>query len=283
MIKNSEERYLNLAGCRTVGLSIMLLVVLPGLGVYADEKPDALVDPLAVSSMVYGEAFPLAGYNPMYILFGDPETKVQLSFKYRIIEGSGLYFGYTQLMFWRLLDESRPFEDVNYNPEFFYQFTFGNGDTVNSIIVGLYEHRSNGKDGEDSRSYDGNYLKFNVLKAFAGAHIMASLKTYVLYNLDEQNENIRNYMGFYSVELFIGTRVSGIFVDRMGLNIKAIPGGIYGNKINMGSQEIGIALGVNILGIRSYILVQYRHGYVDSLLHYDRKDSVVRAGFALYR
>lgn len=283
MIKNSEERYLNLAGCRTVGLSIMLLVVLPGLGVYADEKPDALVDPLAAESAVYDEAFPLTGYNPLYVLFGDPETKVQLSFKYRIIEGSGLYFGYTQLMFWRLLDESRPFEDVNYNPEFFYQFTFGNGDTVNSIIVGLYEHRSNGKDGEDSRSYDGNYLKFNILKALGKAHMMISLKAYVLYNLDEPNGNIREYMGCWSAELFLGCRVPGFIVDRAGLYCKAFPGGVYGTDFAKGAQEIGAALGVNVLGIRPYIFAQYRHGYADSLLHYDRKDSVLRAGFALYR
>ena len=217
------------------------------------------------------------------MLFGDPETKVQLSFKYQIIGGAGLYFGYTQLMFWRLLDESRPFEDVNYTPEFFYQFTFGNGDTVNSIIVGLYEHRSNGKDGEDSRSYDGNYLKFNILKALGKAHMMISLKAYVLYNLDDPNENIREYMGCWSAELFLGCRVPGFIVDRAGLYCKAFPGGVYGTDFTKGAQEIGAALGVNVLGIRPYIFTQYRHGYADSLLHYDRKDSVLRAGFALYR
>ncbi len=266
-----------------VDCMLVSAVMLFALPVHADETLSALVDPLAVSSMVYGETFPLSGYNPLYVLFGDPETKVQLSFKYQIIGGAGLYFGYTQLMFWRLWDDSRPFEDVNYNPEFFYQFTFGSGDTVNSIVVGLYEHKSNGREGEYSRSYDGNYLKFNILRPLGRAHMMISLKAYVLYNLDDPNENIREYMGCWSAELFLGCRVPGFIVDRAGLYCKAFPGGVYGTDFTRGAREVGTALGVNVLGIRPYLFTQYRHGYADSLLHYDRKDSVLRAGFALYR
>jgi phospholipase A1/A2 len=88
----------------------------------------------------------------------DAEFKLQFSFKQQLYRG--LYFGYTQKSFWRVLDrkESRPFRETNYNPEPIYRLhrlapTWGawGGD------LGI-EHESNGLREPTSRSWNRVYL-----------------------------------------------------------------------------------------------------------------------------
>src|SRR5690606_25866467 len=56
-------------------------------------------------------------HEPSYLVFGDDDLKLQYSFKYRLSRKLDLYLSYTQLMFWAIYDESKPFSDINYRPE----------------------------------------------------------------------------------------------------------------------------------------------------------------------
>src|SRR3989344_2368217 len=41
----------------------------------------------------------LVRHQPLYFAYGDPASKVQMSFKYNIVTDIPIYFAYTQIMF----------------------------------------------------------------------------------------------------------------------------------------------------------------------------------------
>ena len=99
----------------------------------------------------------------------DVEAKFQLSFKVplnynsMLIEGDGLYFGFTIQAWWQIYAEniSKPFRETNYQPELFYLaplewHPFG-GNT--GFTVGV-EHQSNGRAQNLSRSWNRVYANF---------------------------------------------------------------------------------------------------------------------------
>jgi phospholipase A1 len=99
----------------------------------------------------------------------DVEAKFQLSFKVplnhnsMLIEGDGLYFGFTIQAWWQVYAEniSKPFRETNYQPELFYLaplewHPFG-GNT--GFTVGI-EHQSNGRAQNLSRSWNRVYANF---------------------------------------------------------------------------------------------------------------------------
>ncbi len=116
-----------------------------------------------------------SAYKPMYFLIGSEtdKSKFQLSFKYKFLNPkgglvkeykwlNGLYLGYTQTSFWDLKSESAPFRDTSYKPELF--FISPNVMSSQSWLNGLFlqtgfQHESNGRDGNDSRSTNFLYTK----------------------------------------------------------------------------------------------------------------------------
>ncbi|NIW14677.1 MAG: hypothetical protein GWN31_12285, partial [Candidatus Thorarchaeota archaeon] len=91
------------------------------------------------------------------------EVKFQFSFKVQLWEkvfwGHGdLFFGYTQLSFWQLYDKdmSSPFRETNYEPEIFFKFDtdFNVLGLRNRLITIGFNHESNGRGGELSRSWN---------------------------------------------------------------------------------------------------------------------------------
>ena len=101
----------------------------------------------------------------------DAQIKFQISMKFRVLEPNlyilkynlfPAYFAYTQKSLWNEGQESMPFEESNYNPEFFLDYP------VNAAIIGRLrlrnvllsplEHESNGLDGVRSRSWNRQYV-----------------------------------------------------------------------------------------------------------------------------
>lgn len=60
--------------------------------------------------------------KPMYFLIGKQESKIQFSFKIKIVANAKLYVSYNQKVIWLLFNKSSPFKDVNYNPAVYYRF-----------------------------------------------------------------------------------------------------------------------------------------------------------------
>jgi phospholipase A1 len=99
----------------------------------------------------------------------DSEAKFQLSLKVPLntgdilVEGDGLYMGFTLQAWWQIYASgiSKPFRETNYQPELFYLAPTSwkpfNGST--SIMFGI-EHQSNGRGQDLSRSWNRVYANF---------------------------------------------------------------------------------------------------------------------------
>ncbi|MDY6933042.1 MAG: phospholipase A [Spirochaetota bacterium] len=226
------------------------------------------------------KTFPLSTYIPMYFVDGHPNAKVLMSFKYQFIESFNLFFGYNQFMFWDIHEKSRPFRDINFNPHLFYHIPIDWG-LLDSVQLGIYEHKSNGKDEYDSRSYDSNYLKIIMGKVGKNYILRLTFHPYVLYQLDKTNRNIREYMGWWEADLVAGWLFSGSF-EAIALYTRIFAGGVEGTDFSKGGQEALFIIRLNILGAHPAICLQFYHGYAESQLEYDKNETAYRIGLMLY-
>jgi phospholipase A1 len=210
------------------------------------------------------------------------EVKFQFSFKTRIWSFgpsrlNSLYFGYTQKSWWQMInwDQSAPFRESNYEPEFFLLFPTDGDDSLGMrlrfIQLGLAHHQSNGQSGPRSRSWNRSYVQF----IFERGHLYASVKPWIRWHegaASDDNPHIENYMGDGEV-IVLYTRHDG-----WRLSLKATP--------NVDSDmRIGVELGVSrpfgdSTNIRWY--VQYYDGYGESLIDYDHYTRRVGAGIMLF-
>ncbi len=236
----------------------------------------------------------MSAYKPMYFLLGvDPglgQSKFQFSFKYRLFSPGGwladkapwlkgFHMGYTQRSFWDLKSDSKPFDDTSYMPELFYLLPKIDLHVNRITAFGLqggFQHESNGKGGDDSRST--NYI---YLKPVMGFHLAGPFKfiiapkvfTYI-DNEEESNGNLDDYRGYVDLEMGI--------VDPDGIALTS----------HMWFADKGTSLQLDLtypltrlLGqsLNLYLQAQYFTGYGETLLNYDRRHDVFRLGFAIVR
>ena len=105
---------------------------------------------------------------------GNAQVKFQISMKFKILEPNlyvfksdlfPAYVAYTQKSLWNVGQNSMPFEESNYNPEFFLEYP------LNAVIIGRLklrhivispmEHESNGLAGVQSRSWNRQYVRIS--------------------------------------------------------------------------------------------------------------------------
>jgi len=130
---------------------------------------------------------------------GELETEFQFSVKYdfsaNLLGFDEIYsFGYTQLSFWQLYQESAFFRETNYNPEFFITFPFSEylSDRFLKAIRVSFAHQSNGRGGEEERSW--NYLSFSTF--FQYKFLFMELKFWHrLPDSTDYNPELIDYMG----------------------------------------------------------------------------------------
>ena len=232
----------------------------------------------------------LSFFEPMFFAAGDgsdANAQIQLSFKLRLYEPvdktsreflHNLYFGYTQPAFWDLSSYSKPFIDTNYKPSFFYYIP--NTDwRVDGNAVGIasgYEHESNGKDGDESRSLDvlfvRPYFTFGDTRDF---HWTLSPKMYAYIEKDE-NSDIAKYRGYGDFHLSYGkdNDWQAAWILRKGTSTDKF------------SAELQATYPLNrwFPGMSGYLMLQAFSGYGEYLLNYNEKESLsVRIGYAISR
>jgi outer membrane phospholipase A len=236
----------------------------------------------------------LSVYEPIYFLFGvDPgleESKFQLSLKYRLFNPggwmaakaawlSGFHLGYTQRSVWDLDANSKPFDDTSYMPELFYLLPKIELNSARISAFGIqagFQHESNGKGGEDSRSTNYLYLKPVMAIYLMGAYhleIAPKLFTYV-NNDDDTNGDLADYRGYVDLEV-------GIF-DPEGVALKShLRWADEGSALQLDltypmTRLLGKSLNV-------FLHAQYYSGYAETLLDYDQRQDVFRLGFSIVR
>jgi outer membrane phospholipase A len=234
------------------------------------------INALAYLDETRAETVLISPYKPTYLLLGSVNTKIELSFKGQLVEQVPLFFGYTQLMFWDLFKDSSPFSDINYNPEVFYRGIFFQ-DTRRWIDFGLFEHESNGKGGDDSRSWDRAYLRYSdQWKLGERFTLNASAKAWVPYATID-NSDIAKYRGLAEFTVSFSGFL-GRFFERDDLIFRFYLGGAtYINPLQ-GGQELTFRVKSAPRKFLPLTVIQLFHGYGENLLNYRDNRTALRAG-----
>jgi outer membrane phospholipase A len=242
----------------------------------------------AVQALTSGEEPPLSENEPMYFVAGTRggnSARFQLSLKYRLFDVqsgfgrerpwlSGFYFGYTQNSLWDLESRSRPFRDTSYRPSFFWKWERADEKTwLDAVRLG-FEHESNGRDDERSRS-------INVLFArpewhwelAADERFEFTPKAHAYLDKDD-NPDIQHYRGYvdwraryHSGNLWIATAL-----------LRHGTAGKGSLLLDVSRRTRDLKLGP----ISGYLHLQFFAGYGETILDYNvKRKSQLRLGFAI--
>jgi phospholipase A1/A2 len=231
---------------------------------------------------------PLSENDPMYFIFGAREgysARFQLSFKYRLFDTgtgfgrqqpwlSGFYFGYTQNSLWDLSSDSRAFRDTSYRPQFFWKWDRADEKTfIDSLRIG-FEHESNGRDGERSRSINTAFIRPEWHHSFANGHEMQFTPKLYRYLEKDDNPDIQQYRGYVDWRLrydAAGEWVATAVARRGTLGKGSV-------LLDLSKRARDLRFGP----VGGYFHLQYFTGYGEDILDYNvRRKSQVRIGFAI--
>lgn len=235
-------------------------------------------DPSVSELLSIEDRLNLSRHNPTYFAAGKPLSKLQLSLKYRLLKEQQLYFGFTQILFWDLGQDSRPFRDTTYNPELIYTYPIKNIRFLESLDFGIWEHNSNGKDELASRSFERNYVKLNMEHEYQEWVLRTSIKLGYIHGLDDTNTDIQNYISPLELKITLVEVLRGA-LDKSELSLRFFPGGKYADRFDKGGFELGLSFRLGGLDIVPSFYMQYFNGYAESLINYDERVNEFRAGF----
>lgn len=236
----------------------------------------------------------LSAYEPVYFLFGvDPgreKSKFQVSFKYKLFNGpfgsqglnsflDGFHLAYTQTSFWDLRSNSKPFDDSSYKPELFYLVPKIDLELPWVTIFGIqggFQHESNGKGGDESRSTNYIYIKpIMAISLFDDAYLTVAPKLWVYVNNDnETNPDLADYRGYFDLQVEAGVPM-GLCLDTHTRWAEAGP-----------SIQADLSYPLTSFfnnGLNLYLHFQYFNGYAERLKAYNEKEEIFRIGFSLSR
>lgn len=226
----------------------------------------------------FDDIFDIDYYEPMFFLWSQNknrkndrqkgEAKFQFSFhKPFLSDILGLdetyNFAYTQTSWWQIKQNSSPFRESNYRPEFFVKFPIKNPH-LNSLKIGLL-HESNGKDKEQSRSWNKIYLSSN----FDFENLKFRPRIWYPFLIDETNKDIAKYFGYGDLMVEYLHKKSKFSLEvRNNLKFKQNRGAVQF------SWEYMLKNGLNLY-------LQYFSGYGENMMDY--KDSVdkISIGFSI--
>lgn len=253
---------------------------------------EAPVVPAAATADEPVEASALSYHEPMYFLVGgeDPvSARFQFSFRYRLFDDQGvvaehfpvargLYLGFTQTSLWDLQSESKPFRDTSFRPSLFYRWKIS--DPIRGGFVSLsggYEHESNGRDDEDSRSIDTLFLKAEGRYYLGDGLTYLGIEPKAWTYLDrDDNPDIARYRGYAELGLRYG-REDGLMLTSL------LRRGTAGKMRRQFDLSYPLRRSV-FSGVGAFAHLQYVGGYGETLLDYDKDNGGQwRIGISLVR
>lgn len=199
------------------------------------------------------------------------DVKFQISLAIRLTDtvlpwNSFLFLMYTQKTFWNVFENSLPMHDLNFNPGIGWSKPFFNKNRYVGKLTLLLEHESNGRDGEDSRSW--NRISFYG-STIIDEWLMVHAKFWIPIIDGENNKDILKYCGIYQSGVVITTpnkkfNFGLTLVKREGWNFNF-------NTIFEASWKVHEKSNLNLF-------LQYYNGYGESLLDYNQYHSRLRVG-----
>lgn len=224
-----------------------------------------------------------AVYRDTYFVTGIPmnekitrssaDASFQISIRQRLTKSvlpfkTFLYLTYTQKSFWNIYDESSPFKDTNYNPGLgLGKYILYNNKIVGAAFVQI-KHESNGRDGDDSRSW--NYLSLSM-KYYLNARFNISGEVWVPYVDGGNNKDLLDYrgLGFVSINYTSNKH-------RWWLSADVNPRKGF---INM-NTTLTAAFKMSDRS-NTYLFARYFQGYGESLLDYNKYAMNLRIGICI--
>lgn len=213
-------------------------------------------------------------FHTNYILFGEPDTKVQLSFQHQILKKANLHFAYIQQMFWEITKKSAPFSDVNYNPQFFYRYEGLEKEKNFNLELGL-SHLSNGKGDQDSRSIDWLFSRF-----IFGEKLVSSINLKFYYNEESTNKDYTDFVGPFEFNFRFNNIFSSAFNPK-DFYLRVYTAGKFGEKLDKTSFEIGLRYRFFNDRASPSLFLQYFRGYGEKFLDYNQLTTSYRAGLSI--
>lgn len=182
---------------------------------------------------------------------------------------------YTQKSFWQTAKDSSPFRETNYEPEIFVQLPYKNNEVFKAYKISLM-HSSNGKNEEESRSWNRVYLEgyFQLSNLFLIPKIWYRIPENAS---DDDNSDIEDYYGKGELSLLYAYK-KHTFELMLRNNLDF-------NSGNKGAAELNwtFPLPEFLSTDNSYGLVQIFSGYGNSLTDYDREINKIGVGIAFSR
>lgn len=202
------------------------------------------------------------------------DVKFQISIAQRLTKSTlpwdtYLFLTYSQKCFWNVFEESLPMRDLNFNPGIGLGKLLIVKDRLIGKLILLVEHESNGRDGEDSRSW--NKITFSA-SIFVDPQFMVHGKFWIPIIDGQNNKDILKYSGIYQTGIQVTSKdkrfgMAVTLVKRKGFNLNF-------NTI----VELNYRLFKNE---NQYLFLQYYNGYGENLLDYNKFHSRLRAGIVI--
>ena len=234
------------------------------------------------SQIIKGESNPyvIQEYRSNYFILGKPDTKIQFSFKFKLLKENNFFFGYTQIMFWKLAQkDSNPFYDINFTPEFYFQFNIEDDYLIKTLNLG-YAHFSNGRDSDNSRSIDSLYIDLfqgRRFKNLLNAEFVMRIQH--IFNEDKTNKDISKFYGPINFKVFLNQFAEDFFSSEE-LYLEYYNGGHLAEDFDKSSFRISLRSKPWKSGAAK-IFFQYFNGYAENLLNYNIKQESYRIGISL--
>ena len=215
-------------------------------------------------------------YEPIYMLFTHdfskkPDRKAdELHFEFSFERpitydalglGEKISFAYAQNSWWQITQDSAPFRESNYRPELYVSAPVPFAD---ELKIGAM-HESNGKGGEESRSWNRLYAQ----STWSADGFSITPRAWYAFWLDRTNEDVADYMGYGDLRAsytFGKQRLSALWRNNL-----------HFDGSNRGAIELNYSFPIFNSGFYGYL--RYFNGYGESLADYKR--SVNKIGIGL--
>lgn len=223
-------------------------------------------------------------YDDAYFITGVPlsgpinkhtsDIKYNISFsqlltKKSVFWDTYIYLAYTQKAFWGIYENSSPFKEINFNPAVIVSKPFWKKDGhLMSIAELKFEHESNGRAGEESRSWNrvtGSY-KTNITN-----RLQAELKVWAPFVTDD-NEDLLDYVGYGELTLDYD------FIPKVLITELKVRNSLKDDYKGAIRARAFLRFGKRT---NQYIMLEYFNGYGENLINYNERTNMIRIGYAL--
>ncbi|MDE6717435.1 MAG: phospholipase A [Muribaculaceae bacterium] len=202
------------------------------------------------------------------------DVKFQISIAQRITKttlplNSYLFIAFTMKTMWNVFEKSMPMRDLNFNPGIGWSFPFFSKGRYAGKFTLLLEHESNGRDGDESRSW--NKISF-CGSTMVNEWLMVHSKFWIPIVDGENNMDILKYSGIFQGGFAVTTPNKRFgwaltLVKRQGWNLNF-------NTILEFNWKI-------LPNDNQYLFAQYYNGYGENMLDYNRFHSRLRVGMVI--